>query len=84
MASIHPYRTKRGERRYDVRYRDSDGRRRSRAFSTLKDAHAFKLEAERTRPAIGGKLLSHKAEGRRFFNESEVRQWLRSRRGAGR
>lgn len=33
MASINSYRTVKGERRYDVRYRDGDGKQRSRAFS---------------------------------------------------
>src|SRR6266511_56457 len=42
MASIHPYKTKKGERRYEVRYRDGDGRQRSRAFTAHKDAHTFK------------------------------------------
>jgi len=36
-----------GERRYDVRYRDQQGRQRSRAFSVRKDAQAFKLDVER-------------------------------------
>jgi hypothetical protein len=47
MASIHPYRTARGERRYDVRYRDQHGRQRSQAFSAHKDALAFKVDVER-------------------------------------
>jgi hypothetical protein len=79
MASIHPYRAAKGERRYQVRYRDGDGRQRSRAFSTHKDAHAFKLEVERKRLAACGQLPAFKAEGRRLFNQGEVRQWLRSR-----
>jgi integrase len=51
MASIHPYRTAGGARRYEVRYRDAEGRQRSRAFSTHKDAQAFKLDVERRRQA---------------------------------
>lgn len=51
MASIHPYRTAKGERRHDVRYRDLEGRQRSRSFSARKDAQSFKLEVERRRQA---------------------------------
>lgn len=51
MASIHPHRTSKGERRYDVRYRDAAGRNRSERFSARKDAQAFKLEVERKRQA---------------------------------
>jgi integrase len=43
MASIRSYRTSKGERRYEVRYRDGDGRQRSHAFTAHKDAQAFKL-----------------------------------------
>jgi hypothetical protein len=84
MASIRPYQTKTGKRRYQVRYRDRDGRQRSQAFSTHEAARAFKLELERKRPATRGQPSSDKVEGRRLFNEGEVRQWLRSRHGAGR
>jgi integrase len=51
MASIHAYQTAKGERRYDVRYRDQQGRQRSRVFSVRKDAQAFKLDVERRRQA---------------------------------
>ena len=51
MASIRPYRTAKGDRRYEVRYRSSDGGQRSRAFSARKDAQAFKLDMERRRQA---------------------------------
>jgi hypothetical protein len=74
MASIHPYQTKKGERRYGVRYRDRDGKQRSRAFSSHRDAHAFKLELERKR-----KRRSPRASGR-LFDEGELRRWVRSRR----
>jgi integrase len=47
MASIRPYRTPSGQRRYEVRYRDGDGRQRSRAFTAHKDAQTFKLDVER-------------------------------------
>lgn len=50
MASIRSYRTARG-RRYEVRYRSSDGGQRSRSFSAHKDAQAFKLDVERRRQA---------------------------------
>src|SRR6266545_6689483 len=53
MASINSYRTAKGERRYEVRYRDSAGRNRSRAFSVHKDAQAFKLDVDRRRQAGG-------------------------------
>src|SRR5712691_10554621 len=46
VRSIQSYRTSKGERRYDVRYRDAQGRQRSRVFSVHKDAQAFKLDAE--------------------------------------
>jgi len=49
MASINSYRTAKGDRRYEVRYRDSAGRNRSRAFSVHKYAQAFKLDVERKR-----------------------------------
>jgi len=67
-----------GKRRYSVRYRDGDGRQRSRAFATQKDAYVFKLEVER-RLAVGGRRAPHTVKGRRLFNEGEVREWLRSR-----
>jgi integrase len=51
MASIHAYQTAKGDRRYDVRYRDQRGRQRSRAFSVRRDAQAFKLDVERRRQA---------------------------------
>jgi integrase len=51
MASIHVHQTAKGERRYDVRYRDQQGRQRSRFFSVRKDAQAFKLDVERRRQA---------------------------------
>jgi hypothetical protein len=51
MASINSYRTAKGERRYEVRYSDSAGRHRSRAFSVHKDALAFKLDVERRHQA---------------------------------
>jgi integrase len=51
MASIHAYQTAKGERRYDVRYRDQEGRQRSRVFTARKDAQAFKLDVERKRQA---------------------------------
>jgi integrase len=51
MASIRSYRTSKGERRYEVRYRDAQGRERSKAFSARKDAQTFKLDVERKRQA---------------------------------
>lgn len=51
MASIRTRRTARGERRYEVRYRDAAGRSRSRTFSVHKDAQAFKLDIERRQQA---------------------------------
>lgn len=78
MASIHSYRTVKGKRRYGVRYRDRDGRQRSRAFATQKDAHAFKLEVERNGLAAHGRRAPHTIRGRRLFSEGEVRAWLRS------
>ena len=51
MASIHVHQTAKGERRYDVRYRDQQGKQRSRFFSVRKDAQAFRLEVERRRQA---------------------------------
>jgi hypothetical protein len=51
MASIRSYRTSKGERRYEVRFRDAQGRERSKAFSARKDAQSFKLDIERKRQA---------------------------------
>src|SRR5919202_828807 len=51
MASIRPYRTAKGERRYAVRYRDQRGRHRAKVFSVVKDAQTFKLDLERRRQA---------------------------------
>ncbi len=70
MASIRPYRTAKGERRYDVRYRDADGRDRSRTFSVHKDAQAFKLDVERRRQAGG----LYQAAPERFREVSQA--WL--------
>lgn len=51
MATIRSYRTKGGDRRYEVRFRDLEGRQRSRSFSVHKDAQAFKLDVERKHQA---------------------------------
>jgi hypothetical protein len=47
MASIDSYRTSKGERRFEVRYRDARGRSRSRVFKLRGDAQRFKVEVER-------------------------------------
>jgi integrase len=70
MASIHPYRTAKGERRYDVRYRDGQGGQHSKSFSARKDAQAFKLEVERKRQAG----LLFQAPPERF--SAVARAWL--------
>ena len=49
MASIRSHRTRNGQRRYEVRYRDVHGRQRSRTFSVHKDAQVFRLDVERRR-----------------------------------
>ena len=51
MASIRAYDTAKGERRYEVRFRDGGHRERSRVFSVHKDARAFKLDVERRHQA---------------------------------
>jgi hypothetical protein len=51
MATIRSYRTKRGDGRYEVRFRDPEGRQRSRSFSVHKDAQGFKLDVERKHQA---------------------------------
>jgi hypothetical protein len=77
MASIRTYRTPSGQRRYEVRFRDGDGRQRSRAFTAHKDAQAFKLDAERRRQA--GML--YQAPPERFGDYAKA--WLvRYERGA--
>jgi integrase len=70
MASIHAYMTAKGERRYDVRYRDQEGRQRSRVFSLRKDAQAFRLDVERRRQA--GLLYQAPPERFSFI----AREWL--------
>lgn len=70
MASINPYRTAKGEKRYEVRYRDAAGRNRSRAFSVHKDAQTFKLDVERKRQAG----ILYQAPAERFGDIS--RAWL--------
>jgi integrase len=77
MASIRSYRTPNGRRRYEVRYRDGNGRQRSRTFSAHKDAEAFKLDVERRHQAG----LLYQAAPERFGEYS--RAWLgRFERGA--
>ncbi|MGH3048839.1 MAG: tyrosine-type recombinase/integrase [Gaiellaceae bacterium] len=77
MASIRPYRTPSGQRRYEVRYRDGDGRQRSHAFTAHKDAQAFKLDVERRRQAG----LLYQAAPERFADYAKA--WLaRYERGA--
>ncbi len=49
MASIHRYRTSKGDARYGVRWRDGAGKQRSRAFSRSKDAERFRVEQDRAR-----------------------------------
>jgi hypothetical protein len=77
MAAIRSYRTRAGERRYEVRFRDAEGKQRSRSFSVAKDARAFKLEVERKQQA--GTLYQPPSER---FDEC-ARAWLdRFERGA--
>jgi integrase len=77
MASIRNYRTSKGERRYEVRFRDRQGRERSKAFSARKDAQAFKLDVERKRQAG----ILYQASPARF--DEAARSWLeRYERGA--
>lgn len=70
IASIRPYRTPSGQRRYEVRYRDGDGRQRSRAFTAHKDAQAFRLDVERRRQAG----ILYQAAPERFGDHA--RAWL--------
>jgi integrase len=51
MASIRPHRTKDGARRYEVRFRDGEGKQRCRWFTVAKDAQAFKVDIERRQQA---------------------------------
>jgi len=60
----------RGERRYEVRYRDASGRNRSPTFSVHKDAQAFKLDVERRRQAG----TPYRAPPERFGEVSQA--WL--------
>ncbi len=77
MASIRPYRTAGGQRRHEVRFRDGDGRQRSRAFTAHKDAQAFKLDVERRQQAG----LLYQAAPQRFADYAQA--WLaRYERGA--
>lgn len=77
MASIRNYRTSKGERRYEVRFRDGQGQERSKAFSTRKDAQSFKLDVERKRQAG----ILYQAPPARF--DEVARSWLeRYERGA--
>jgi integrase len=77
MASIRSYQTSKGERRYEVRFRDGEGRERSKAFSTRKDAQSFKLDVERKRQAG----ILYQAPPTRF--DEAARSWLeRYERGA--
>jgi integrase len=80
MASIRTYRTAKGDRRYEVRFRDGHGGEHSRSFSAKRDALAFKLDVERRRQA--GALYIARAE--RFGIVSA--EWLRrfERGAAGR
>jgi len=70
MASIRSYRTARGERRYEVRYRDTQGREHSKSFGVRKDALAFKLDIERKRQAG----LLYQAPPERFSRLAQA--WL--------
>jgi integrase len=51
MPSIRTHRTKDGARRYEVRYRDGEGRQRCRWFTAAKDAQAFKIDIDRRKQA---------------------------------
>ena len=55
MAWIRSHRTAKGARRYEVCYRDADGRQRSCTFSIHKGAQAFKLQVECARFATHGR-----------------------------
>jgi integrase len=77
MASIRSYRTSKSERRYEVRFRDGQGRERSKAFSARKDAQSFRLDVERRRQAG----ILYQAPPERF--EAVAKAWLeRYERGA--
>jgi integrase len=77
MATIRSYQTRGGDRRYEVRFRDPDGRQRSRSFSVHKDAQAFKVDVERKHQAG----LLYAAPPERFGDVAHA--WLeRFERGA--
>ena len=90
MASVHRYRTRKGELRYDVRWRDGAGKQRSRAFSRRKDAERFRVEQDRARQLgqlydappvrfgdfLAGWLMRHERRVRPSTFEREA-QWLR-------
>jgi integrase len=70
MASIRPYLTAKGERRYEVRYRDHANKDRSRVFSVHRDAKAFRLDVERRHQAG----LLYQAPPERFGTVAQA--WL--------
>ncbi len=46
MASVRSYRTARGERRFEVRWRDARGKERSKVFQSAGNARRFKVDLE--------------------------------------
>ena len=69
MASIHPYRTAKGERRYEVRYRDGDGRQRSQRL--LGPQGRAGVQGRRRAPAAGRNALPGAQPER--FGDSRMR-----------
>ena len=70
MAWKETYRTRAGERRYRIAWREGDGSKRSKSFTRSKDADTFKGDVER-REQLGGLF----EEARQTFGEFTGLKW---------
>jgi integrase len=73
MASIRPYRTTSGEKRFEVRWRDARGKSRSKAFSRAASARRFKVDLE-SRLQLGS-LYEARPESFGLFLEGWLRRY---------
>ena len=73
LASIRPYRTTTGEKRFEVRWRDARGKSRSKAFTRAASARRFKVDLE-SRLQLG-RLYEARPESFGLFLEGWLRRY---------
>ena len=78
MASVTSYKTRSGERRWRVRWRDAGGREHSRSFLRARDAERYAVETAR-RAQLGG-LYTARPETFGEYADAWLARWRAQRR----